>query len=56
MKKPGVQKNYGTLPMPEIVVAGPANIELTVNKAETVFCTFRIVQGPSRTVFPVEKK
>lgn len=42
--------DHGTLPLPPVVVAGPANLELSVVGWQTMFCTFRVVHGNSSMI------
>jgi hypothetical protein len=46
---------YGILPLPSVVVAGPATLEFSVPTGYDTFCTFRIVQGPSTVLKPSDK-
>jgi len=43
-------KKHGILPLPDLVVAGPATIEIKKLDYATIFCTFRIVKGSSRVI------
>ena len=45
-------KKHGTVPLPDLVVAGPATVELSTMSNTAIFCTFRIVKGDSRVVVP----
>jgi len=45
-------KKHGVLPLPALVVAGPAIVELSMMSPGTIFCTFRIVKGDSRVALP----
>ena len=43
-------KENGALPLQPVIVAGPAILKLSALPGKEAFCTFRIVQGPSRTI------
>ena len=41
---------HGALPIPPVVVVGPATLKLSVVGNETMFCTFRVVHGNSSVI------
>ena len=57
-RKPEIEVNqktdriteHGALPLPPVVVVGPATLELSVVGNDTVFCTFRVVHGDSSVI------